>query len=111
MNTIWKFELGLDVGEQKIEMPKGAKILHVAGQYFEDYGLGKHTSRIGTFPTFWALVDPGAEKCERLIKTYYTGDPAPGLLHGEWMFAKYIGTAICGPIVYHVFDCGEVGAP
>jgi len=101
MREIWKYELEVaDV--QKIWMTKGAEILHVAGQ--EKSSLSQGHAYFGVFPMLWALIDPGAERVQRLIAVVGSGNPAPS----EEDSAKYVGTAICGMMVWHVFDGGEL---
>lgn len=95
--TIWKYEIGpQDV--QRIGMPKGARLIHVAGQHVEEHGPG--FARAGMLPMLWALVDPAAPMVERLIALVGTGHPCPD--EGD-----YVGSAVCDPFVWHIFDGGE----
>lgn len=84
--TIWKYPLRL-VGEQAIQMPKGAEILCAQVQ-----GEGAIC--------VWALVDPKVEKEERMIVIYGTGHPVTDL------HCKYIGTVQMdgGSLIWHVFE-------
>lgn len=99
--TIWKYELAVtDI--QKVVMPAGARILSVQGQQVEESGPG--FARSATVPMLWAQVDPRNRPVERLIAIVGTGNPAPDV---DDPSAEYVGTAICGPFVWHVFDGGE----
>lgn len=90
MNAVWKYELSLRQ-EQRIEMPVGAKILHVA----EQHGI----------LCLWALVAPGANRVNRRLMIAGTGHLT--VPQDEW---THVGTALCdgGEFVWHVFDGGEV---
>lgn len=100
MNTIWKYELRVtDV--QKVEMPSGAQLLHVAGQEVSEYRPGMAWHEV--VPMLWAKVDPDAPMTQRLIGIVGTGNPAPDDDEGV-----YVGTAICGALVWHVYDGGEL---
>jgi hypothetical protein len=77
--NVWKYQLGDDV---TIELPEGAKILHVGMQ--------------GIYICLWCLVDPHAPRVERRFKVFGTG---------EYIDAgEYIGTVMEGPYVWHVFE-------
>lgn len=56
--VIWKFPLSF-AHTQIIEMPLGAKIIHVANQF--------------EFPTMWVIVDPSAPKVKRRFGVIATG--------------------------------------
>jgi len=94
VGSIWKFGLGL--GGQVVEMPVGAKILHV----------GEQRGR----PTMWAACDPGknglADRVKRRVHVVMTGEEEP-------LGAKYVGTVILagGDFVVHVYDGGESDLP
>jgi hypothetical protein len=84
---IWKFELGM--GYQEVEMPPGAKLLHVAEQRNR--------------PTLWAACDPMTPATmRRMVRVVMTGEPEPA-------DAQYVGTVILegGDFVVHVYDEGE----
>lgn len=101
MLTIWKYELRVaDV--QKVEMPTGAQLLHVAGQRIDEH-TDDHIRHL-TAPMLWAKVDTDAPRAHRLIGVVGTGNPAPADDEGV-----YVGSALCGPYVWHVYDGGEVG--
>lgn len=92
MTTIWKYPLQVtDV--QWVSMPEGARLLYV------DYQAGDLS--------LWAMVDSKAPLRNRLIAVVGTGNPAPTDQDG----ASYVGTAISGSFVWHVFDGGEQVTP
>lgn len=95
-STIWKFELQVtDV--QRVRMPVGSRLLYVGAQ---DRG----GPWVSLQPTLWALVDPNAPYVDRLIAVVGTGNPAPDVDDED---SIYVGTAICGALVWHIFDGGE----
>lgn len=83
--TIWKYELEPST---TLEMPVGAKILHVHEQ--------------NDVMCLWALVDTEAPLEVRTFSVYGTGHP----MHNHPM--EYIGTAHLsgGSLVLHVFEDG-----
>jgi len=85
---IWKWTLKVN-NQQKISMPAGAKPLSVQIQHG---GL-----------QLWALCDENAQRVERTIAIYETGESIPDE-PGE-----FIGTfqAGGGGLVFHVFDLGD----
>lgn len=88
MRTIYKYALDItDV--QRVEMPAGARLLHVANQRDE--------------LCLWALVDAARPTVDRFIGVVGTGNPAPDIDDD----ADYVGTAQVGSFVWHVFDGGE----
>ncbi len=82
---------GVDVS---VEMPKGARILHVAGQR-ENLCI-------------WALVDTDHLGELHHFRVYPTGAALPEDFKEGPSFTedgdRYIGTAHCGPFVWHVFE-------
>lgn len=102
MNTIWKFELR-ETDVQRVRMPAGARLLSVQGQLIEEWYEGGNARRV-TAPMLWAQVDTDAPTVERLIAIVGTGNPAPAVDDED---SIYVGSAICGPFVWHVFDGGE----
>lgn len=90
---IYKYPIGQPDGYFGIEMPKGAKLLSVQGQY--------------ATVCIWALVDPDAEKVARCFRMYGTGHP---MSHPE---LPYVGTFQVhgGQLVFHLFDAGEEPLP
>ncbi|HDY86983.1 MAG TPA: hypothetical protein ENH82_02575 [bacterium] len=89
--TIWKYAV-LIQDTQKIEMPKGAKLLTVQVQR----GIA----------FIWAMVNPMNTEVERIIKMVGTGHDL-----SEQIMGDYIGTFQInnewGGLVFHVFDGGE----
>lgn len=83
--TIWKYVLR---SERKVEMPAGAKVLHVGLQHGE--------------VTMWCLVDPLAVQEERHFHVYGTGWNLTKQLAKERH--EHIGTVIDGSLVWHVFE-------
>ncbi len=81
---VYKFPLG----RGPVQMPKGARILHVAQQAGESCA--------------WAIVDDTAPMVPRRLVTYGTGWTMPAEP------GKYLGTVHDGPYVWHIFDEGEV---
>lgn len=82
-NTIWKFRL-LQVVQQAVSLPAGARLLHVGVQ--------------DNCWTLWALVDPSAPHELRQLRTVGTGHPIP-----EGAF-DYLGTFQDPPRVWHLFE-------
>jgi hypothetical protein len=94
MLAVWKFTILLD-DEVNVEMPYGAKLLHVASQYGDPAVL-----------QLWALVEPTASPAKRQIYIRGTGQPISDLEAG----LDYVGTVIVadGRLVWHVFDGGWI---
>lgn len=84
--TVWKFELHLD-DFVRLEMPKGAKILHVGEQASKIY--------------LWTLVDPDATLETRMFRVAGTGHPLHSINPD-----KYVGTVVghLSRFVWHVFE-------
>jgi hypothetical protein len=85
MKTIYKYELPLKDAVE-IEMPIGARVLTAHEQNGKPYiwALVDHTARLGTeHRRFWIVG---------------TGNPA-----GHVADEVYVGSAFCGPFVWHVF--------
>ncbi len=83
---VWKYELEIK-DRQLINMPAKAKILTLETIQYK--------------PILFALVNPMANKLDRVVRVYETGDLVKG--------GKYVGThqAREGIFVYHIFDEGE----
>ena len=81
--SIWKFPFEV-TDEQEIKMPIGAQILSVQMQ--------------GDKPCIWVLVDTTAQKENRTVQVFGTGNPVSNE-------GKYIGTfQMCdGARVFHTF--------
>lgn len=83
MNTIHKVAL-LILPQQRIALPEGARILHVNAQ--------------NDRPTLWYQCDTAAEIETKTIHLVGTGHAAP-----ETDEARYLGTVLLSPFVWHVF--------
>jgi hypothetical protein len=97
MNTsIWKFEFEVD-DEFTIEMPKGARILHVDTQHEK--------------PCIWALVVVESPKVNRRFAVRGTGHPCDdlNLYRAPDERSVFVGTFMMagGVFVFHLFDRGE----
>ena len=83
MKVVYKY--GLRPGLQTLELPLGARILHVGDQY----GSGM----------LWALVDPEQHVLEpRTLYVVGTG------MHFDHHISAHLGTFQAGPFVIHVFE-------
>lgn len=93
---IFKYEVqppGGKLDDNQIDMPSGAKILHVAAVGGLEGGI-----------YLWAIVEPDAPVAHRSIAVYPTGlEP----LSEEALAGTYLGTVHLGPLVFHLFDLGE----
>lgn len=96
MITVWKYKLR--IGGPPIEMPRRARLLHVAPAPEGD-PAGPYTLAL------WALVDTEAQKVMRSIRVFATGEAVADGFHA----GHYVDTAIVGPLVWHIFDGGELG--
>lgn len=88
--TIWKYPLEV-TGEQRILVPKDARLLSVQIQY--------------EIPHLWALVNTRMLKEERVILTFGTGDPIEKREIRNSL-VNYLGTYQMqnGKLVYHVME-------
>lgn len=86
--TIWKFGLNT-TDRQIVKMPAGSEILSIQTQAGE--------------PCIWALVDPSAEKEDRVIEIFGTGHP---IHYDMGIERKFIGTYQIsgGVLVFHAFE-------
>lgn len=82
---IWKYDI--DEGQQFIKMPKGAKHLTVQMQH--------------NTPRIWVIVDPNADREDRLVSVIGTGHSIPD----SRLLGEYVGTfqLANGLLVFHVF--------
>lgn len=88
--TIWKFELS-SVGVVSVDMPRGAKVLHVGGQRWK--------------VCLWAEVDATAEKELRVFAVVGTGHHYKPEDGQSW---QYVGTAqMHDGLVWHVLQFVE----
>ncbi len=90
--TIWKFPFNIDT-EVEIEMPAGAKVLHVDAQR--------------DVPCMWALVNPDARKETRRFAVRGTGHAIP---HGGARTWAHLGSflMLSESLVFHVFEISGV---
>ena len=84
--SIWKFQFKVD-DRVTIDMPAGAKILHVELQ--------------NGVPCLWALVDTSAEPEPRKFLIFGTGHPISGAIA---VTAAHVATFQQGPFVWHMFE-------
>ncbi len=83
MKTIWKVAISA-IHKQSVSLPVGAEPLCVAGQ--------------GGIPHVWFSVDTETPTEYRIFGFTGTGCAIPVDIK------KYLGTAICEPFVWHVFE-------
>lgn len=87
MKTIWKF---IDHGrgeERRVVMPSNAQVVHATAE----------SEGRALVLTVWAVVDPTAEREERVFHLRGTGHPL-GLV------GEHVATTIHGPFVWHIFE-------
>jgi hypothetical protein len=84
--TIWKFPLEV-LDAQQVEMPEGAKILHVGAQ---DHRMW-----------IWAQVWPGNLLTPRWFRIIGTGHPI------EDGVGDHVGSVVLGSFVWHVFEVAQ----
>jgi len=91
MRTVWKFPFEID-DLVTLELPAGAKILHVASQ-------------ISGLACVWVLADPGAAPETRRFRLAGTGHP----IDEDPATLKYVGTWLTerGALVWHLFEILE----
>jgi len=84
MRVIWKFPIRMQSDAFIVSLPENASILHVE----EQGGVG----------TFWALVDPDANREKAVFRIYGTGQEIPD-------DCRYIGTftQLRAALVWHLF--------
>lgn len=91
MKTIHEYRLELGrstVGDRHtLQMPAGAKVLHV------------HSQNDDVSPYLWAFVDTDQAFETRAFAVYGTGRDL-----GTSNPNNYIGSAHCGPFVWHIFE-------
>lgn len=78
----------LEVGVEAYDLPRGAKVLHVNHQ-------------LGPLPTLWYLFDVENlhDLQRRFFRVFGTGHE-----FGDGDALSHVGSAICGPYVWHVFE-------
>ncbi len=84
MITIWKFEVPINDKVTKIEMPMGARIVHVGAQ---------HTDTL----TFWAMVDKDLPTQWRSFTVIGTG-------HEFANYWLHVGSVLMEPFVWHLLE-------
>lgn len=87
-HTVFKYTLDFGIGRKtvnEIELPEGAKVLHVAEQR-------------GAIQ-LWAWVNPEAPKVKRAFAICGTGMPTPPPDE-----ATHLGSVIAGAFVWHIFE-------
>lgn len=91
MNTIWKFQVHQSGVRQALDMPRGAKLLHLGVQSGQVY--------------IWAQVDTAAPRVRRQFELVGTGYDLGDVAAGD-----YVGTVFLqnGALVLHGFDLGEL---
>lgn len=94
MQTIWKYVFPLDTN-QTVELPTGAKVIHVAG-------IRDEVTAWFLLDPIAFLLDPTAKLEQRKFSVYGTG-------HKISDRAVYVGTAICDPFVWHLFEIKGIG--
>lgn len=90
MKTIWKYEARGGGDRFSLEMPKGARALSAGIQ--------------GQDIVIWAAVDPDEPAVRHDFAVHGTGHNVPD----ENAAASFLTTIFMGPLVFHVFDLGEV---
>lgn len=90
--AVYKYPF-LVADEVTLQLPKGARILHVAQQPLASGDL-----------QLWAHVDKRAELVPRRLRIYGTGHDMPGDA------GKFICTVLMngGAVIRHIYDQGEV---
>lgn len=85
MLSIWKYLLSITNQDQDIDIPVGAKIIHIAAQ--------------SDILCLWALVDPSASMQQRWFRVHNAG-------HNVDPKLAYVGSAMFhgGKLVFHVFE-------
>jgi len=84
--SIWKYDVPIDDGWHEVLIPSPGKVLHVDSQ-------GAH----GTVHV-WAEVAPDSgELVPQRFRAFGTGHSIPAR-------SEYVGTALAGPFVWHVYS-------
>lgn len=86
--AVWKFCLSLKRQLQLVDMPVGAKVVHVHEQRHESW----------SWVCMWAEVDPNAPPVTRMFGIFATGQPI------DFPVFRYIGTAHIDWTVWHVYE-------
>lgn len=88
---VWKFPLALRSGEQFVDVPAGASIVHLHSQVVG----GGHR------PVMWAEVDDSAPTTVRTFYVVATGESIP------FEARQYLGTVHIDWTVWHVYERGR----
>ena len=89
MNTIWKYELGID---EKITTPRGAVLLTVAAQ------------GTGIFAWFEVETDNPVDD-DHVFEVFGTGHEIPA----DPVPRRYVGTVFLRALVFHVYEANSGG--
>lgn len=89
MRTVWKQRIDLYGGPSKIDLPEGARLVHLAAE---------PTNR--DVALMWFEVDTDAPKRPRYFAVCGTGYPIPDS-------GVHVGTVIVAPFVWHVYQMSE----
>lgn len=83
MRQVWKYIVDITDGDQDINIPAGAKLVHV----------GPHGKRIG----LWFEIDTQEKHSTiRSFRVFGTGHPIES--------GRHVGTVIIIPFVWHVYE-------
>ncbi len=85
MATIWKVELGDDLGRWTLKIPRGSDFL----------GVGMQGGKV----VVWFLCDPEEELVKKTFFIHGTGR----MIYSGLNKSNYIGTAQDGGYIWHVF--------
>lgn len=94
MKKVYKYQLQPGIGTEKIEIPKGAKILSFQGQQI----INTVTKHAFGYLYIWCLVDENQPKETREFVMVGTG------FEFDSSKLTYIGTAQEGLYVWHLFE-------
>ena len=92
---VWKYNLNVEMGENKITMPYAAENLQV--------GVDQSHPENYRALSLWVMVNPEAQQVERTFLVVGTGFPLPNN-----KIMKYIGTVVTKPFAWHVFEMFEM---
>ncbi len=87
MMTIWKFEVPVNDESTEIELPMGARIVHVGAQHADTV-------------IFWAIVDKEMPTQHRTFTVVGTGHK----FDGGWL---HVGSVLMEPFVWHLLEASH----
>lgn len=90
MKTVWKFQIAARAGMHEVKMPEGAKVLSALKQY-EDVSI----------ISIWALVDPEAQICSRII---YVAETGARIVMDGWNYRFIATIKIAEDYILHLFE-------